>query len=274
MARNRDLPAFPKVIEKILSALDDPDASINLLVDYVEHDPVITGLVLSLANRAGNTRGGGAVHDVFTAISLVGLARVREITEVVSVASFMKGWVPANAQHQFWVHSMAVAACGVELVNSTLVDVSVDTALVAGLMHNVGQLWLQRFHAAEFEGAMRQSRDGGVDISAAEREWFGVDHGVIGAWLAHSWGVPAGIVSAVQFHHVPDARPDEPLVAVVHVAEVLCNALDLTGSGTSRVTSISPSAFQKMGLDRETDATRLFGRIEARSRFSRALFEK
>ena len=261
------LPAFPAVVLKILQALDDPDACLTVLAQHIEHDAVVAGRVLSLANRAGsNSHGGEPVNDVFTAISLVGLSRVRETAVTISLAGFLNNMSPAGAMEAFWAHSIATAACGVEVASNTDLDVCIDASLMACLLHDVGQLWLQCFEPERLAAALQDAAARGIEIDVAEREQFGVDHGAIGAWLADAWGLSRGIVKAIEHHHAPDAALAEPLVAVVHVSEVLANALDLTGLTQGRVTWVSAPCCGLLGLDWGPDSQSLFGRIEARGR--------
>lgn len=261
------LPAFPAVVLKILQALDDPDACLTVLAQHIEHDAVVAGRVLSLANRAAsNSHGGEPVNDVFTAIALVGLSRVRETAVTISLAGFLNNMSPAGAMEAFWAHSIATAACGVEVASNTDLDVCIDASLMACLLHDVGQLWLQCFEPERLAAALQDAAARGIEIDVAEREQFGVDHGAIGAWLADAWGLSEGIVKAIEHHHAPDAALAEPLVAVVHVSEVLANALDLTGPTQGRVTWVSAPCCGLLGLDWGPDSQSLFGRIEARGR--------
>ena len=261
------LPAFPAVVLKILQALDDPDACLTVLAQHIEHDAVVAGRVLSLANRAAsNSHGGEPVNDVFTAISLVGLSRVRETAVTISLAGFLNNMSPAGAMEAFWAHSIATAACGVEVASNTDLDVCIDASLMACLLHDVGQLWLQCFEPERLAAVLQDAAARGIEIDVAEREQFGVDHGAIGAWLADAWGLSEGIVKAIEHHHAPDAALAEPLVAVVHVSEVLANALDLTGPTQGRVTWVSAPCCGLLGLDWGPDSQSLFGRIEARGR--------
>jgi hypothetical protein len=59
---------------------------------------------------------------------------------------------------------------------------------------------------------------------------------------------------------------------LIHVAEVISNALDLGGHFENHVTYLSPAACQKLGLTWTADSRELFGRIEARSSYAIAFF--
>jgi HD-like signal output (HDOD) protein len=100
-----------------------------------------------------------------------------------------------------------------------------------------------------------------------------VDHATIGAWLAENWTLPQSIVSAIHYHHHhAGVELDEPLVPLLHIAEVLSNALDLGGRAENRVTLISSSACSRLGIVWDENIRPLFGRIEARSSHANRVF--
>lgn len=259
------LPAFPKVVAQLLTTLDDPDTGLATLAGYIEHDPVIAARVISLANRAGSVRRMDEhVSDVFTAISLIGLAQVRQTVLMLSLVDFLDGVVPAS---YFWEHSAVVGVGCIELASHAPVSIPRDMALIAGLLHDVGQLWLHRFHTVAFARAQTTSRVSGLAIDVCERNEFGgVDHATIGAWLASGWGLSDDVIEAIAKHHAPTDDPCPPLVAVVHIAEVLSHALDVTASKDNRVGYLSTPACRTLGLEWDDTAQPIFGRIEARSR--------
>lgn len=262
------LPAFPRVVNDILQALDDDNATLGAIVQFVERDPVITGRIVSLANSAAlGVRHSAQLRDVNMAVSLIGLARVREIVLAVSLAEFAR---ESRMAAYFWEHSVAVAVTAQELGRYT--RIAPDYALVAGLLHDIGQLWMARFYPQEFEtvrSTVNFSERGIVDV---ERQYFGMDHCQIGGVLASRWGLPASVVSAIGHHHDPTPVPDEKLACLTHVAEVLSNALDLTGREENQVDRLSDVACQAIGFDWEQDLNALFGKIEARTEHACRVF--
>ena len=262
-----ELPAFPRVVQQILQTLDDPEVNLSLLARQLETDPVMAAHVLSLCNRASHAdRGRAAVSNVFTALSLVGVARVREVALTIRLASFVQDFAPANALAQYWSHSLACAVCGVEVARYTRTDVGVDASLIACLLHDVGQLWLHRFEPEGQRLALLAAEQQDMEIEVAERKLFGVDHATVGGWLARGWGLPTSICDAIAHHHTPDAGLPEPLVAVVHVSEVLNYALNVSHAPRSQVRGISAACCKLLEMDWGDDSQSLFGRIEARSR--------
>jgi len=273
IASSAELPGFPGVIRNILATLDDPDANLRLLTGHIKHDPVIAARVLSMANAATrHTQYREPVRDPFTAISLIGAGRLRTMVIATSLAGFLGKLVPPLVARSFWEHSVAVGVCAEELAAHVCVPAPHDAALVAGLLHDIGQLWFYRFRTAEFLEVRRMVIEQSMPICTAEAGCFGVDHGVVGAWLAAHWQLPDNIVTAVRLHHDPDSRLDETLVPLVHVAEVLANALDLHNRPENRVTVLSAKACARLCLEWGNGDHALFGRIEARSRHATQQF--
>lgn len=262
------LPAFPSVVNDILQTLDDDNATLGALIHLVERDPVITARVLSIANAAamaGRTQ--RDVRDMQVAVSLIGLSKVRETVLGVSLANFSS---ESRMGRHFWEHSVAVGVAAQELAR--LGRISTDYALVCGLLHDIGQLWMARCYPLEFQMVrLSLSLEPTLDILEAERKHFGIDHCAIGRLLATAWHLPTSVVAAIQHHH--DAHPPaDKLVAATHVGEVLANALDLSRQDEARVVNLSESACDLLGIDWNDDLNYLFGKIEARARYLARIF--
>lgn len=271
--RADELPAFPQAVADILSTLDNDNASLRTLASHIERDPVITAKIFSLINNAAahGRNSKSAPRDVYTAISLVGLSNIRRIVLSHSTVSFMRALPKEALSSHFWEHSIAVGICAQELARACLV--SNEYALVAGLLHDVGQLWIACFHPEEFKRVQYAIIAQKVSIIDAERQLFnGLDHAEIGATLATHWGLPANVVAAIRHHHAPEAGLPDTLVAVTHVAEVFSNALDLTHREDNQVSHLSQEACDLLAIDWEEDHSRLFGEIEARTEYACSTF--
>ena len=139
--------------------------------------------------------------------------------------------------------------------------------------HDIGQLWLYRFDPEAYRSVWDAALAHSIGIEEAERERFGTDHSTIGAWLGEHWSLTAPIVAAIRSHHAPDSASNENLVPLIHVAEVVSNALDLTGRSENRVTALSGAACRQLGVQFNDEIRPLFGRMEARSRYANSFFQ-
>lgn len=263
------LPAFPRVIGELLEALEDENASMVTLARHVERDPVVTGRVLSAANRLLRVEGRQEVRNVYTAVSLIGFTRIRDIVLTTSIAGFASQF---QGKRYFWEHSLAVGIGAQELART--VAVNQDYALVAGLLHDIGQLWMAFFHPQEFQRVRQMVEVHGEPVCQAEEQLFGLDHCHVGRLVAEHWGLPAEVAGAIYFHHAPATLAAEnKLVALTHLAELISNALDLPWREENQVAHLSSTVSQALGLDWSEDFSPLLGRIEARYQYASVLFQ-
>jgi HD-like signal output (HDOD) protein len=131
------LPAFPRVVMNILATLNDENAGADALVQDIQRDTVILGQVLSAANRSEAHRAGRNIADTKQAVLVLGTRRIREIALSVSLLDYL-GDLGGDAT--FHEHALAVSICTQELARHSGQNLS--TALVAGLLHDIGRLWL------------------------------------------------------------------------------------------------------------------------------------
>lgn len=123
-------------------------------------------------------------------------------------------------------HSLAVSHLAQQIAksHSDNKDLAED-ALLAGLLHDVGQLLLAANLQEQYGRTLALARENDISLCDAEFECLGAHHGNVGAYLLGLWGLADPIVEAVAFHHQPTkcmADGFGPLTAV-HVANILAN---------------------------------------------------
>lgn len=270
------LPAFPKTVQQILDTVDDPDSSMTVLAEAVGRDPAITGRVLAVANMAASlSKRRDAIEDIYAATALVGMQQVRDIALVCSMSAFVREMKGERSKAEIWRHSVGVGVCAQELVLYAHPQVSSSHALIAGLLHDIGQFWLLSFLPDDYPGFWKESIHSRIEITQLELQAFGASHAQIGDWLTRAWQLPPEVSEAIRWHHRPEASVAmTPLIALTHVAEVVSNALELGGGDASRVNHLSSRACEILGIAWKEGVHALFGRIEARSRYVNDFFNQ
>lgn len=267
LSRMDALPAFPKTVQHILETIDDPQSSMTVLANMVAQDPAIAARVFAAAHTAASKRQ-RCVDDIYTATSLLGMQKVREIALFSSAPAFIRNLAGHQATGEMWQHSVAVGVCAQELAWQMDARVPLPHAFIAGLLHDIGHFWLLRYAGRAYASCWVQVIDKGLDICTAEESVFGVNHAVLGSWLANSWGLPSSIGHAIKGHHSPDGLTEgQPLVNLLHVAGVLSNALELSNGTHRHVPYLSSKACCDLGLEWTRDMRPLFGRIQARAKY-------
>jgi putative nucleotidyltransferase with HDIG domain len=127
----------------------------------------------------------------------------------------------------FWEHSLGCALVCRHLARQIkLVDPG--KAYLAGLLHDLGiivNLWVL---PEEFRKAYETATAEGVPLHEAEQRTLGFTHCESGRLLAEQWGLAPDLIEVVTHHHSPEKSSQHAgLVALVHVADLLCRMSDL-----------------------------------------------
>jgi putative nucleotidyltransferase with HDIG domain len=245
MAKVTALPALPQIVNRILESLNDENANIDSLSDIVAGDPAVSVRLLAAANSG--IFGGHKVASLRQAMMLLGIGRVRQITVATAIIDRYSAPPPFDSR-RMWRHSLAVAICAQDLARFAGADP--ETAYMAGLLHDIGQLLLFVTDSVGYVEVLRATASGERDIVSCERELFGIDHAVVGRELARRWNLPETIATAIGGHHEIGAdSPETELADVVHVAEGLSHALDLGAVEENRVPAVCDLACARLGVD-------------------------
>ena len=261
------LKTFPKIVLDILDVLDDEDANAHLLVDLLHRDPVLSGKLLGMANTlGGKPPGERPITDVMTSVSMLGFSRIRSLVSTLSLREAFSPVMPTLMANQFWEHSVDVATAAKVIAEHC--GLKSDLSYVAGLIHDIGILWIAINYPAEYVHMCAPEDDTTHNVIESERQWIGTDHAEVGAILCELWGLPDEIRQSVAGHHNPDQMPPCKYVMNVHLAEVACNALNLGQRPRNGVSYFSEQTLPLLGLDWK-QIPDLLGEIDARARFMR-----
>src|SRR5262249_37292729 len=126
-----------------------------------------------------------------------------------------------------WKHSLMVGTLAQRIAKAENAPKNVvDDALMAGLLHDLGQLILAANLPGPYDKVLSTARSNKITLWQAEQEAFGATHTEVGTYLLWLWGLPDPITEAITFHHSPARCPAQgftPMVAV-HVANALAQA--------------------------------------------------
>lgn len=205
-----DIPSFPQVILRLAEVAEDPNSSSADLAAVMDKDQGLSAKVLKLVNSAFYSLP-RPVSSLRHAITLVGFNSVRSLAISVSVRGAFPGDADAAAQQAFWEHSLTVACATRHLGEINRLPYK-DDLFTAGLMHDIGVLVSRRYLEAEVKEADKLVTETGITSVQSERQVIGVEHTLLGAWLAEHWRLPPLLHAAIRDHHEA-MDPNSPQIA-------------------------------------------------------------
>lgn len=199
------IPALPNNIHHLFKALSNEQLNHRQLAEIIQYYPSITARLMALANSAWIAPSKPVTH-LASACSRLGLATVRSTSIALSVASpFDSLRCPAFDVKQFWSTSILVAE-GADLlagrVSTHQISIECRQAVrTAGLLHNLGLLWLAHTQPQSFGEALTLSSNNPfISLQQALQQCLGTNYCEAGGWLAHEWNLPEILTLSMRYH--------------------------------------------------------------------------
>lgn len=186
-----DIPSFPDVAVRVRKVLADEGADAATIARVVGSEPVLAAKLLQIANSAAVNPRGLRVTELRTAIARLGLSMVRSASIAFAIDQLRQA--PALAPlrkplNELWERSVKVAAMGYVVARSWS-SVNPDTALLAGLMHGMGRVYILTRtikHPDLFEDV--------VTYQQIVQDW----HPAVAKAVLENWEISPEIIEAVE----------------------------------------------------------------------------
>jgi HD-like signal output (HDOD) protein len=227
MTKVDSLPSAPSLYQTIVAASNDPDVQIDDISRIIERDIAMTASILKLVNSSFF----GLRHKITCAAdatSYLGLDTIRSLVLGIGVfSSFKSGDANEKAMETLWAHSLQIALAAQKIAQMETKDKKIAAdCFAAGLLHDVGQLFLATHFPEDVDLVRQHSESEHISNLQAEKQVLGTDHTEIGSSLLCRWGLPTSLMDVAAFHHSPgkyEKREFSPVLAV-HVADGLAHA--------------------------------------------------
>jgi HD-like signal output (HDOD) protein len=186
-----ELPGFPDIVARVQHVLSDENVSTDKVVKVLGTEPVLAGQLMSVANSAALNPSGRSITDLRTAVARVGLNTVRTATIAYAVRLLRAGAELKDIAvqlNELWQRNVLVASIAYVLARKRT-QVHPDTALLTGLLHGVGRLYIMTRavrHPALFANPST--------YQLIERDW----HLSIATALLENWEIAPEIIAAVR----------------------------------------------------------------------------
>lgn len=210
----KGLPTLPSYLMDLNALLSSPLVDLKKVAKVIRTDPSLSAQVLRLCNSAlfGLRR---RVLSIEQAAVLLGTERLRTLVLTCAVMQFAGKHVPVKSLLGFWQHSFLTALL-CEKTARFVEYMEAEQAYLGGLLHDIGQLPLWMLVMEETARGGELPPEGWVDNLEIERQYFGIDHGKVGRWMAVAWNFMPSFLDVFENHHEPARAQHDPyLVGIV-----------------------------------------------------------
>ena len=216
-----DLPTIPAIVSKVVSLLDDHDATPDEIADLILSDQVLAARVIKVVNSP-MYRTANEITSVKRALLLLGFKSMREmILTSYFVDGFQKKDQPFDMK-MFWVHSFSVGAISRHIAKMCGYA-DQEKAYLVGILLDIGKVFLGHYFKAEYGKMLLSIRNTSLTTFEAENEYFGTTHAEVGLCLAQRWNFPSVYCDVISHHHSSEMASEDPLLtAIVTLADFYC----------------------------------------------------
>lgn len=253
VSHTASLPAMPEVMLKVQKLIQLPTTTPAQLAKIIETDPSMVAGILKVANSAYYGFR-GKVSTIQHASSLFGTRRLAELITAMSAGGVlgkaMDGY--GHKAGDMWRHSILVA-CTASEIAAIVADDILDSAYMAGLLHDIGKIILDPYVCERkvlFDHYFSTYPE--KTIQDAEGHILGFNHAVIAAILCEKWSLPKSIAFGIRNHHQPSSAGDHLLSHIVHFADYLSGQTDKDRNGKVPAKALDDATRSIIPLDPDT----------------------
>lgn len=229
------MPSLSTTVVKVLETCNDPRASANDLKRVISLDPVLTGRVLKLINSAYFALG-RPITSLTRAIIMLGVNSVKNLALSFAILKNMRsnGSCKAFTTDEFWLHCLGVGVVAKSLAAAKgLSPAEQEEYFVAGLLHDLGKLPLNKQFPEEYFQVCLSSGKARNPFHLSEDKLLGIDHCKVGAMIAQKWRLGVSLAETLAHHHRLDDATENcrDLVSIISLANQIVIELKIGTAG-------------------------------------------
>ncbi len=237
-----NLPTLSGVVQFVSNMADQDRTTAQDLGKVIAKDQVLSAKILRLVNSPFYGFP-GRISSVSHAIVLLGFNVVKGLALSTTVFDAL-----ATETKGLWEHSLGVAVLSRRMAKEIGLP-EPEEIMIAGLLHDLGKVVLSHLSTEQYREAMGIAVASRRHILEVEQEIFGVNHAIVGSWVAASWHLPERLTMTLTLHHTPSrATAHKETVAVVHVADILARGMGYGDGGDATIPPLDHDAFHRLGL--------------------------
>jgi len=241
------LPSLPTMYVRINEAINKPNSSASDIAKVISKDTSLSARLLKIVN---STFYGfpSKIDTLSRAVTIVGTRQLTTLALGMNIISIFRR-IPSDLIHMrsFWEHSLACGICA-RIIGSYKKIPNTERVFVAGLLHDIGRLILYSYVPIQARNALIKARQNNDLLHNSEHETLGFDHSMIGGLLLKKWKLPVSLENSVRYHHAPQESKDPLEPSIIHIADIMTNAIGRGSSGERFVPALDPDTWKRLEL--------------------------
>ena len=241
-----ELASFPDLYFRLKEMLESDTASAKRIADLISGDVGLSAKLLRLVNSPIYSPA-SPVDSVARAVTFIGTDELATLALGITAINYFKD-IPAELidMPTFWRHSITCAVLAMLLARRQ--GLPPERFFTAGLLHDVGRLLLFKKLPYASTEAMIHARENFLPLFEAERILLEFDHTDVSKVLLTEWKFPEAMAGIINFHHDPMYAPDPQSAAVLHLADIMANAVGIADGGMYAVPDLNPAAWEELSM--------------------------
>jgi putative nucleotidyltransferase with HDIG domain len=251
------LPQFPENIMLVQKLINDPTSDMPTIARQISMDPALTADLLKMVNSAQYMLS-KKVDSISEAVKMIGIKGIKNLLYSYGTQKILGD--DTLEKKKLWDHSYKTAFFAYNLVKNFKNDSSLlDDVYVGGILHDMGKIIFSNVHPDLLNKIKGFCSDKNLPSSTFENLSAGMNHAELGALIAEKWNFPERLVSAIRYHHDPEAAPEDckALVDTVYLANMFCEY----ESRNIGFDQIEPGALKTFGLRNHRQVESLLERL-------------
>ena len=242
-----ELPTLPMISLKMNETIAKPNSSANDIARVISRDTTLSARLLKIVNSAFY-RFPSRIDSVSRAVAIIGTKQLTSLASGVAIINMFKN-IPSSIidMKSFWKHSVR---CGVHarIIASYHGVQNTERLFLSGLLHDIGRLILYNYAPDQAVYALTKARRTQNLLRGIECEDLEFDHAETGGQLLKRWKLPVLVEDAVRYHHNPWESQNSLEPSIVHLADIMANAVGVGSSGERFVPPLDAGAWEVIGL--------------------------
>ncbi len=208
------------LVQRLKAAQHENDRTPTDLVDIIANDPILSAMVLRVANSAAYAFP-NAVDTLDMAAALLGTEAL--INVACSAPSVDYSQQPAHIEYPRWILRTQFCSRAVKQIHTETGDPACMAAYSAALLHILGRFVMLDLFPNSY-GPSTESVNGG-SLVEKEQSLYGITHPELGYVIARKWNLPRHLADAVRYQRTwKDAAKARDVSSILSLAVLMTDS--------------------------------------------------